>query len=198
MAASSRSRFLDRSAWLPGAATMAPEAAPPGFEYSLLHRTVFVYGPLMAEETMKAMLQTNRILQQRPGRVAGYGRFALKDEPLPAAIKAGPLVRCDGLLLERLQPVEMRAIDALMNKAFDRVVVSVEAENGFGGQEQVEALMYVCPSEALVNTDQPWSYTDFRKEHLERFVEKVVRPTREQFEHDEKALPPMPEEPEEK
>ena len=26
--------------------------------------------------------------------------------------------------------------------------------------------MYVCPSEALVNTDQPWSYTDFRKEHL--------------------------------
>ena len=80
----------------------------------------------------------------------------------------------------------------------ERVVVSVEAENGFGRQDQVEALMYVCPSEALVNTNQPWSYTEFREEHLAAFIEKMVKPTREKFERDEKALPPMPEEPEEK
>jgi gamma-glutamylcyclotransferase (GGCT)/AIG2-like uncharacterized protein YtfP len=182
---------------------MAPEAAPPGFEYSLLHRTVFVYGPMMAEECFKAMLQPgNRILQQRPGKVAGYSRFALKAEPLPAAIAAGPLVRCDGLLLERLQPAEMRAIDALMNKRFDRVVVNVEAENGFGGQETVEALMYIVSGqetvEEIVDTTKPWSYTEFRDEFLEAYVNKVVRPAREQFERDERTLPPTPEEPEDK
>lgn len=191
MAASSRSRFLDRSALAPG-----PEPAlPKVFEYSMLHRTVFVYCPLMAEEVRRTMLQPgNRILATRPGTVAGYCRFSLKEEPLPGALASGPSVRCDGLLLERLQPSEMRAIDAFMNKSFDRIVVQVEAGNGFGGQETIEALMYVCPSEQLLDTNAPWSYPEFREQFLDTFLEKCARPCREQFELDEKALPPMPEE----
>ena len=202
-AASSRSRFLDRSAWLDKGEEAAATAPPAGFEYSLLHRSVFVYGPMMADETQAMLLQPgNRNLHKRPGKVAGFGRFALKEAgALPGALASGPLVRCDGLLLERLQPTEMRAIDAFMNKSFDRIVVKVEVENGFGGQEEIDALMYVCPSQDMLNTEAPWNYVEFREKHLTPFLQQVVKPCREQFERDEKAaaaggaLPPTPEEP---
>ena len=212
MAASSRSRFLDRSKWLPTAAPIAEGEAQPGFEYSLVHRAVFAYDPLMADETHTMLLKPgNRILSKRPGVVEGYHIWSMALSatitlgngatvaagPLPGALAAtGPeaeSVQCDGLLLERLQPAEMRAIDALMNRQWDRIVVRVRAENGYGGHEEVEALMYVCPprvSEELLDASRPWSYTDFRKTHLSGYLEQVVAPCREQFEQDEMLQPP--------
>ena len=163
----------------------------------------------MADEVQQALLQPGtRNLHKRPGKVPGYGRWCMKppDHVRPGATAAGMLVgaSCDGLILERLQPAEMRAIDAFMHKSCDRIVVQVEAENGFGGREEVEALMYVFGPEAtteLLDTTQDWSYTEFRRQHLPAFLQEVVKPCREQFEKDDapvqQVMPPVPEEPQE-
>ena len=143
-------------------------AAAPKSDYSSVHRTVFVYDALMAEEVLDALLvpgsgtARQALRSSRPGKVFGYGRWCMKNVPLPGALPAGPLVRCDGHLLERLQPSELRAIDKFMHRRFDRMVVTVKAENGFGGHEEVEALMYVCPTYAaeVLDTTMPWSYTE--------------------------------------
>lgn len=167
-----------------------------GFEYSLLHRTLFVYGALMAEEALEALLmpasgRTARSRAKRPGKAHGYGRWCQADSPLPAALPAGPLVRCDGLLLEWMQPSEMRAVDAFMDKRFDRLVVTVTAEDGVGGHEEVEALMYICPpslaKEVCLQPLSEWNYVSFRSDHLRSFVETVVKPCRKQFDEDEAA-----------
>lgn len=161
------------------------------YEYSLLHRRVFVYGPLMAEEARNELLAPgSRIISNRPGKVHGYGRWSFKDVPLPAALPAGSLVRCDGLLLERLQPAELRAIDSFMDTRFERLVVHVTAENGFGGSEDLEALMYVCPTaEAkLLDTNKPWAYPEFREQHMRAFIERMVKPHRLKFVEEEQLL----------
>ena len=124
-----------------------------GFQYSLVHRTVFVYDALMAEEALEALLvpaggETARVRAKRAAKVSGYGRYCMMDSPLPAALPAASDSYIEGLLLERLQPSEVRAIDAFYNgepRQFDRRSVPVQVENGFGGHEEVEGLLYVCP-----------------------------------------------------
>lgn len=98
----------------------------------------------------------------RPGVVHGYERFCMKNVPLPGALSAGSRVKCDGHLLERLQPSELRAIDSFMHRRFERLIVTVTTETGFGGQEACEALMYACPQYAseVLDTSRPWSYTE--------------------------------------
>ena len=86
---------------------------------------------------------------------------------MPGSLPAGPLVRCDGHLLERLQPSELKCIDSFHDPRFERIVVDVHAEDGFGGKEVVQALMYVCPhaSGDLLDTSKPWNYQGERKTH---------------------------------
>jgi hypothetical protein len=82
---------------------------------------------------------------------------------------------CEGVLLERLQPNEVRLIDSFQINSFDRIIERVTASNGVGGYETVDAYMYVCPSDSaaeLLEAGKPWSYADLRKNHLERVKER--------------------------
>jgi len=167
---------------------------------NLVLRSVFVYGTLMAEEVVDALLAPGSgtarsgLRTSRPGKVFGYGRWCLRgnqEQPgmqvMPGALPAGPLVRCDGHLLERLQPSELKVLDSFHDPRFKRIVVEVQAEDGFGGKQVVEALMYVCPSNAaeLVDTQKPWNYAEFRSNYLNRFIAEVARPHRKRFEEQE-------------
>ena len=53
--------------------------------YSLVHRTVFVYGALMAEECLGALLRGGEVsyrrIAKRSASVAGYRRLAQRDAP---------------------------------------------------------------------------------------------------------------------
>jgi hypothetical protein len=68
-------------------------------------------------------------------------------------------------------------------RALHARVPQVEAENGFGGKEEMEALMYVCPTQhaGVLDTSRPWNYTEFRTGHLKAFVEEVVKPHRARY-----------------
>ena len=175
------------------------EDAPANPVYSLVHRRIFVCCSLMAEEVVDALLAASGqgtarsgLRNSRPGSVFGYGRFCLRtDDPwlqhLPGALPAGPRVKTDGHLIERLQPRELDIIDLFMPKLFDRMMVKVTTENGFGGKEEMEALMYVCPTERqdMLDTGRPWDYGEFRTKHLKQFLEQVVKPFRKRYDDGE-------------
>ena len=158
--------------------------------YSLVHRTVFVYDSLMADECLHALLQPgSRRIGKRPGYIGRHKRLAVRDAPwLAAAVATDDASdRCDGVLLERLQPSELRAIDSFMDDRLDRLMVGITAEDGVGGQTQVEALMYVCPEDSastLLDGGRQWSYATFRTTHLEK-VAAVCGACREHFLADE-------------
>ena len=158
-------------------------------------RSIFVSGALMAEECLEALLgglvTKSRTITKRPGTVRGYARYAM----VGGAVEAGAVVEegaeISGVLLELLQPVELRAIDAYMHTSFDRLLTTVTTDNGFGGSSEVEALMYACPPESkqLLDATREWSFADFRSRHLEAFVREVVRPCREQFQSTDVGTP---------
>ena len=72
--------------------------------YSLLHRSLFVFGAMMAEEVLDALLAISGegtarsgLRSSKPGTVYGYGRFCLKTadpwlSQLPGALPAGARV----------------------------------------------------------------------------------------------------------
>lgn len=158
--------------------------------YSLVHRTVFVYDALMAEECLGALIRGGEIsyrrVQRRAGRVMGYHRMPMREDAMLAgAVQTGDAEHmCEGLILERLQPNEVKAIDAFVCKEFDRLTVEVSAEDGFGGTTQLEALMYVCPGDAaerLLDLNASWTFPDFRRKSLGACVEAYIKPARQQF-----------------
>ena len=149
-------------------------------------RSIFVCGALMADEVLDALLgglvTKSRTINKRPGTVKGYVRCAMKGGAVEAGAMPHASSEIAGVLLELLQPVELRAIDAYMHTSFDRLLATVVTENGFGGTSEVEALMYACPPEAAELLEaREWSYSDFRERHLQAFVKEVVAPCREQF-----------------
>ena len=175
--------------------------------YATFQRNLFVFDVLMAEEILDALLAVNTgstaragLRQSKPATVHGYGRFCLRTEDpwlaqLPGALPAGPRVRIDGHLIERLQPRELEVIDLFMPKPFERLVVTATTENGFGGKEEIETLMYVCPQEMqnMLDTDRPWMYSEFRAKHLKAFIEQVIKPFRKRYDDGELGVaPPSP------
>ena len=99
--------------------------------YSLLHRTVFVYDCLMADECLNALLRdggaSSRSVFKKQASFNGYARRPLKGAPwLAGAVQTADASQsCDGVLLERLQPNEVKLIDAFQNENFDRLVEKV-------------------------------------------------------------------------
>lgn len=173
-------------------------ADAPVTSYNTLHRNLFVFGSLMAEEVLDALLAigdgTARrgVRNSKSGIVHGYGRFCIRTEDpwlrhLPGALPAGERVRIDGHLIERLTPRELELIDLFMPKVFDRLVVTVNTNDDFGGSQSIDALMYVCPRERqeMLDTNRPWDYRDFRTKHLTNFIDQVIKPFRKRYDDGE-------------
>ena len=186
-------------------AAASPLAASPSESHrSAVLRSLFVYGPLMAEEAITALL--GRVPPSRPAKLFGYTRCCQKGSEeasgvcsthrslvrlgYPAVAAAGKGYVVEGILLERLRPQEMQALDFYEDDNFKREVVKVVAASGFGGEEELESLAYIWPPAGVVTLDPtiPWSYTNFRTQHMKRFIESVVKPCRKAFENHEGVL----------
>lgn len=182
------------------AASPSPAAAtsPAESHRSAVLRSLFVYGPLMAEEAITALL--GRVPPSRPAKLFGYARCCQKGSEeasgvcstnrslvrlgYPAVAAAGDGYVVEGILLERLRPQEMAALDFYEDDNFKRESVKVVASSGFGGEEELETLAYIWPPGGVVTLDPTaqWSYTNFRSQHMKRFIESVIQPARKAFE----------------
>lgn len=198
---------------------MQPVAAAPGIaDYTAaapqtprtpsdVFRTLFVYGPLMADEVLLALL--GRVPKQRPATLVGFVRCCkrgaeqipgvcsthrgLVASSYPAAVKtdqAGHEV--EGIILERLRPQEVRCLDHYEDGSYRQMQVTVTAPSGFGSSEPVTALVYAWPNTseaaAALDVNRDWSYTQFRQHHMAAFVDSVVKPCRASFEKAEGEL----------
>ena len=69
-------------------------------------------------------------------------------------------------------------------------VMTVIAENGFGGQRRGARLHLPASPQAVraLDIDRPWQYTDFRRLHMKDFQESVVAKCKERFEKEEGVL----------
>ena len=140
---------------------------------SEVFRTLFVYGPMMAEECITALL--GRVPKRRPATLPKYVRCCKKGADQVGVctthrglVAAGyPAVThtgvddhsVDGCIYERLRPKELRALDYYEDDAYERISVHVEAESPFGGREAVECLVYTWPTSAANALDirVPWN-----------------------------------------
>ena len=168
---------------------------------SAILRTLFVYGPLMADEAVNALL--GRVPPSRPATLPGHVRCCKRgrDETpgicsthrglvhagYPAAIATGhESDAIEGVLFERLRPQEMSMFDHYEDNDYLREHVRVVAANGFGGQEEVECLVYLWPraGATALNLEAPWAYTDFRTRNMQAFIEQVIKPCRRSYERE--------------
>ena len=182
-------------------------ADPPPTNRSEIFRTLFVYGPLMADEVLTALL--GRVPKHRPATLTGYLRVGKKGAEqiqgvcsthrglvaasYPAAVQSGKDEHCiEGILLERLRPQELRCLDHYEDPTYRQTPVTVTAPSGFGASETVSSLIYAWPSTATaaksLDVNRGWSYTEFRAHHMALFIENVVKPCRVSFEKAEGAM----------
>ena len=150
-------------------------AAAAGINYEV-HRAVFAYGPLMAPEVLDALLDLGSgtarsgARRSKPAKMAGYKSYCMRLRPYPGALEEPGAPELEGHLLEHLQPLELKLIDLFMDARLERKVVTVTATNGFGGQERVEAIVCVVPTDKQMEVlhsaggeFQPWVYSEFRR-----------------------------------
>ena len=168
-------------------------------------RTLFVYGPLMAEEAISALI--GRAPMMRPAILAGHVRCckrgaesapgvctthrSLVRAGYPAATNTGSAdAAVEGVLIERLRPQELQILDFYEDDAYSREVVHVKAMSGFGGEEEVRAFAYIWPAKQANALDlcASWEYTEFRTNHMKPFIEQVITPCRATFEREQGVL----------
>uniref|UniRef100_A0A7S2N3T9 Putative gamma-glutamylcyclotransferase n=1 Tax=Haptolina brevifila TaxID=156173 RepID=A0A7S2N3T9_9EUKA len=170
---------------------------------AIVLRTLFVYGPMMAEEALVALL--GRVPTKRPATLVGHVRCckvghaqqpgvcsthrSLVRSGYPAVAKS-EVHKVEGILLERLRPQEMSIFDYYEDSAYNRQLVKLTAENGFGGHEEVESLCYVWPSSRIDELDMgaSWEYPQFRTSNMNAFIQEVIQPCRRRFESEQGAL----------
>ena len=199
-----------------GSSAVLPSTPPPPAPVPLLAspaaspspavlRTLFVYGPLMAEEAVNALI--GRTPTMRTATLAGHVRCckrgaeeltgvcsthrSLVRAGYPAATPTGADADgVEGVLLERLRPQELQILDFYEDDTYMREVVRVRTAGGFGAEEEVMAFAYVWPAKQVSALDlkAPWQYTEFRTKNMKAFIEQIIKPCRKAFEKEQGAL----------
>jgi gamma-glutamylcyclotransferase (GGCT)/AIG2-like uncharacterized protein YtfP len=160
-----------------------PRAAVPMWLLARSPPCLFVYGTLMADEVLVALL--GRAPARRQARIHGFVRGCVRGEAFPAVLRAGAEQSVDGLLIENLLPRELEALDFYEDEGYERITIPVTTADG----TVVEAMMYLWPQAQAdeVDRDRAWSYADFRETRLESFVRDIVVPCAAEFEEEERA-----------
>ena len=148
---------------------------------------LFVYGTLMADEVLIALL--NRAPKRRTAFLRGYVRGTVRGESYPGIMPSPKEPtqdhKVEGLLIEDLSSRELRALDYYEDDDYERVEVTVQAAN----EELVPAMVYLFAAarRGEIDLDHPWSLRAFREERLEAFLREEVVPCAAAFNEEESA-----------
>ena len=159
----------------------------------------------MAEEVVTKLL--GGVPRSRPAKLPGYIRCCKKGALMPppsgvctthhdligncypAIIGTGVQPReVEGIIYERRAQKRSARLDYYEDPSYQKVPVTVVAENGFGGQHTIDALVYTWPASPqavkALDLDRPWQYTDFGG-GMQDFLDSVVAKCKERFEKEE-------------
>ena len=129
-----------------------------------MSRALFAYGTLMLPELVEALL--GRRLHATPARLEGYVRYRVRDRLYPGIV-GQPDATTEGVVIEGLEPADVRRLDAFEGPLYERRQVEVIAAGG----ARIRAETYVIPeSQRELLTDEPWSREHFERQHLPSWV----------------------------
>ncbi|EIE26750.1 AIG2-like protein [Coccomyxa subellipsoidea C-169] len=125
---------------------------------------VFVYGTLMSEEVVAALIR--RAPRQQPAKIRGYRRHRIKGFIFPAIVPAEESDEVNGLVLYGLNCEEMEVFDEFEGEEYYKTDATPILADG----SQVDASVYVWQDSARHLLYGKWDYQEWRRKHLENYV----------------------------
>lgn len=126
--------------------------------------TVFVYGTLQFGDVLAAVI--GRRLEGRAATLAGYARYAVKQQPFPGIVP-DPRSAVRGLVFSGIDPVALARIDAFEGELYRRETVRVSTDDGL----ELDAQAYVVrPRFRALLADHAWDEEIFDRRWRERYV----------------------------
>lgn len=125
---------------------------------------LFVSGPLMFRDLVQAV--TGKTFTAQCGLIHGFAQFLVNEDGQSAMIPF-PDRAVDGVAYLEVDEVSLSRIDAFQGKRFERVEITVEAENG--GWIEAEAYCLKLSRKKLLTAD-PWDEDDYRAKHLKKVL----------------------------
>ena len=129
---------------------------------------VFVYGSLLFDEVLLALLKRNP--STRPAVLRGFTRYALRGRVYPAIAPASEAAgdggQVEGLLLCDLTAAERSILDDFEDEDYVKTMLDVRAEDG----AMVQADAYVWRAEFASELEGSWDCATFRAAHLDEYL----------------------------
>lgn len=126
---------------------------------------LFVYGTLVFPEVIEAL--TGRVPESIPAILHGYVRYTVAGQVYPGIVKHRDS-SVEGLLYTGITPEELERLNEYEDTFYELMTLDVIA-----GTKNLKAFVYVVPLSSIgVLDDTPWDPELFRKNQLEKFLEK--------------------------
>ncbi|KAL0553222.1 hypothetical protein IC582_007111 [Cucumis melo] len=129
--------------------------------------SVFVYGSLMADEVLRILLK--RTPQSSDAVLNGYQRLSVKGRLYPAIIPVTSK-KVSGKIISGIKDSEMYLLDAYEDFEYKRITVEVSLMDSL---EKLLVYAYVWGNEKDPNLYGEWDFEEWRRDHLEAYIEMV-------------------------
>lgn len=144
--------------------------------------TVFCYGTLLAPEVIQTLI--GRVPPSTPAVLLGsFRRHPVKNFVFPGLVRAskGDAQRVQGILYRDLSVNEMERLDFFEGDEYEKIECEVEKLNENNNERfATQVYLWTNPINELDLTQQ-WSYERFYGKNLQTYLERVVRPCREEL-----------------
>ncbi|KAM0059341.1 putative gamma-glutamyl cyclotransferase [Helianthus debilis subsp. tardiflorus] len=144
--------------------------------------TVFVYGSLLADDVVQALL--NRLPQVSPAILNGYHRFSIKGRDYPAILPVENK-KVTGRVLTGLSATELDILDMYEDDKYDKRVVDVSL---LDASEVLQAYAYVWGNNTDPDLYGEWDFEEFKESKLKDYLEMTKNYVKE-LEDTEASLP---------
>jgi len=140
----------------------------------------------MAPEVVQTLI--GRAPRTTPAILLGsFRRHPVKNFLFPGLVRAAEedAQRVQGILYRDLSVNEMQRFDFFEGDEYDKIACEVETledESKHNNKERIATQVYLWTNPmSELDLTQLWSYERFYKENLETYLERVVRPCREEL-----------------
>ncbi|XP_039844709.1 AIG2-like protein D [Panicum virgatum] len=126
--------------------------------------SVFVYGSLMADEVVRAILK--RVPPAAPALLPNYHRFNIKGRIYPAILPAESK-KVAGMVIMGVTDEELRLLDAFEDVEYTRTRVEISLADP---SEKMLADTYVWSDAEDPNLYGEWDFEEWKKLHMKDFL----------------------------
>ncbi|XP_078439135.1 AIG2-like protein D [Wolffia australiana] len=147
----------------------SPDAVPPPQPIGGGQHIVFIYGSLLDNEILNALLK--RVPLSSPAILHGYNRFSVEGCSYPAIIPIGSK-KVEGKVLLEINDDELNLLDAFEDFEYERRDVEVSAV-GYPGTLHASTYVWVEKNDPRLQND--WDLNDWRERHFEAFLQMALR-----------------------